>query len=118
MTLSPIPGSIAAAIRIGLTIAQLLQQILYGEARGAGARDELAHELSELALTFEIVALHLLITDKRAGPLLGLEGAADFELAVGPHYGIGVDGQVHRDLADRGELISANERPGRDAAHH
>jgi len=28
------------------------------------------------------------------------------------------DAEVHRDLADGGELISAHERPGRDAAHH
>src|SRR5437016_6198648 len=105
MTLSPILQSIVATIRIGLTVAQLLQQILYGKARASGARDELAHQLIELALTFEVVALHFLIADERAGSLLGLEHTANFELAIGPHYGVGVDGQVHRDLADGGELI-------------
>ena len=45
--------------------------------------------------------------DEGADALLGAEHAADLELPVGADDGVRVDGEVHGELADGGELVAA-----------
>ena len=82
-----------------------------GEAGGARAGDEFADQLVQAARAIDVVALAPAAGDERAGALLGLEHAADFQLAVGPHDGVGVDRQVHGDLPDGGELVAGASTP-------
>src|ERR1022692_4892375 len=80
-------------LSIVLTIIQLLQQVLDGEAGGARAGNEFAHQLIQLPLALHVVAPHLLVAHKCARPLLCLEHAADFQFAIGPHHRVGVNRQ-------------------------
>ena len=81
------------------------------------ARQKIRDQLRQLALPLGIRPLGLLTADESAGALLGFENPADLKLAIGPHHRIRIDGQIHRHLTDRGQLIPRREnarrhRPG------
>ena len=77
-----------------------------------------AANLAELPLAFGLAVSTFLFADERAGALLGFEHAADFQLAIGAHHGVGIDGQVHRHLAHGGQLVAGSQRAGGHAAAH
>src|SRR5258708_22725974 len=58
----------------------------------------------------ERVTIDGLLSHKRARSLLGVEDAADFHFAIGPHDGIGIDLEVYGNLTDGGELIARDEK--------
>src|SRR5580698_1686751 len=111
MTLSPASG-------FGAPFAQLVDQIFEREAGGAGARDGVRRDLVELALSFRVGMGKLLCADEGAGSLLGVEQAAQFQLAVGAHDSVGVDGEIDGKLAYGGQLASGGESARRDGPAH
>src|ERR1700692_1834999 len=64
----------------------------------------------------ECVTIDGLLSNKRAGALLGVEDAADFHFAISPHDGVGVDFEVYGDLTDGGELIAWDEEARSDGS--
>src|SRR5262245_10062969 len=79
--------------RVVLPLAQYLYQFRQCEASRSRARHELTHHLVELPPPLHFVALHFLVTDERAGTLLGLEHFPDLHLAIGPRHCIRIDGE-------------------------
>jgi len=55
--------------------------------------------------------MKLLIADESAGTLMRFEQAIVLKLAVGTNYGVGIDFEVHCELANGRQLI-----PGREIA--
>src|ERR1700730_13638008 len=64
----------------------------------------------------ECVTVDGLLSNKRAGALLGVEDAADFHFAISPHDGVGVDLEVHGNLTDGGELIARDQESASDGS--
>jgi hypothetical protein len=103
---------------IGLQLTELINKLLDGKTRGTGASNEFAHQLIELALAFDFVALEFRLGDEGAGALLGFEHAADFEFAIGPDDGIGVDGKIDGHLTHGGELIAGGQQSSGHPSGH
>ena len=51
------------------------------------------------------------LRDEGAGPLLRIDHASDFELAIGSEHSIRVDGQIDGDLPDGRQLRSGRQLP-------
>ena len=49
---------------------------------------------------------------------MSLEQTANFEFPISPHHRVWIDGEIHRKLADRGELVAGSERAGSEAPSH
>jgi hypothetical protein len=96
-------------------LAEALKELGYGETGGASSGHEIAKELAELALVFELIGFDAPVGDKRAGALLGLDDPTNFEFAISSQYGVGIDGQIHGHLADRGKLIASHQGTRSDA---
>src|SRR5580698_2411658 len=47
---------------------------------------------------------------------MSFEQATEFELAVGPHDGVGIDFEIDGELANGGKLVACRQRAGGDAA--
>ena len=77
---------------------------------GSGAGYKLTDQLFKLPLAFRVVGLDLAMRNKRAGALLRFQHASNLQFPVGAQHGVGIDGQIHRHLADGGELVSGSER--------
>ena len=73
---------------------------------------------TELAIALGGLSFGLLVADKRSRALMSFEQAAEFELTIGAHHGVGIDGQIDRELAHGGELIAGGEQARCDAAPH
>ena len=123
MTISLVPDETALnqtarneTARIRQQVAQSIDQIFEGESGGAGAGGEFSGHLAELAFAFGGIFLQLDVGDESAGALMGFEQAAEFELAIGAHDGVGIDFEIDGELADGGELIAGGQRAGGDAA--
>lgn len=97
-------------------VAQTIDQIFQSESGGADAGGEFSGHLAELTFALGGIFFQFLVGDERARALMGLDQAAKFQFAVGPHHGIGIDGEVDSKLAHRGQLITSFQRAGGDAA--
>src|ERR1043166_2921474 len=76
MSLSPL------SLRISCSIMEFFQKLFNGETRTSGAGHEVTYKLVQPLPALYLVATNLLRSDKGAGPLLGIQHAADFEFAV------------------------------------
>jgi hypothetical protein len=72
--------------------------------------------LRQQAAAFDFALLHFALRDKGAGALLRLEHSPNFELTIGAHHGIGVDGEVYGHLADGRDLIAHGQLARRHTA--
>src|ERR1700730_1056312 len=95
-----------------LKVLELPDQLLYGNALGAGAGCEFAGELRQAALPLAPVEIGFLMADKGSGTLLGFERSLQFELTIRPDHGIWINGKIDCQLTNRGKLIAYGERPG------
>src|SRR6516162_9784817 len=93
-------------------VLQAFDELFDGESRRSGAGDEIAHQLLELALPLATVALWFAVRDERSRALLRIDHTADFELAVGAHYRVRIDGEIDGDLPHGGELLARRKRGG------
>ena len=66
----------------------------------------------------ECVTIDGLLSNKCARALLGFQNAADFQFALGAHYGVGIDRQVHRHLTDSRKLDARGQRSRCQRAGH
>jgi hypothetical protein len=86
------------------------------ETGRTSARDEFRNKLIQLALTLGIVAsgrdFQRPVRDKRPRPLLRVKNAANLHLAICPRHGIRIDRQIHRDPANRRQLIAGTQVAG------
>src|SRR5208282_398687 len=105
--LSPLPQS-------GVTVKQDFRDILEGEPSGSGAGYKLVHQLLKLPLAFRVVPPDLTMRNERTGALLRFQHTTNLQLPVGAQYGVGIDGQIYRHLANGGKLMS---RPQRARGH-
>lgn len=96
-------------------LLQTGQDVFDFEAGGAGAGDELAHDLIQLALPLDVVALHFLRADERSRSLMGFDNTEDFQFPVGADNGVGVDGEIDGGLANGGQLVAGMEGIESDA---
>jgi len=62
------------------------------------------------------VLFQFLVRDEGSGALMSFEQAAQFQLAIGAHHGVGIDGEIDGELAHGGQLIAGLQRAGGDAA--
>ena len=72
--------------------------------------------MGDPALALQAIDGRFFVRDEGARSLLGREQFADFELAVSADDGVGIDGDVDGELADRGKLIAGAKGSGSDAA--
>ena len=101
-----------------LKVLELPDQLLYGNALGAGAGREFAGELRQAALPLATIEIGFLLADKGSGTLLGFERSLQFKLTIRPYHGVRIDGKIDCQLTNRGELIACGERAGRYGADH
>ena len=59
---------------------------------------------------------NLLRADESTSSLMSFQQSTEFEFAVGAHYCVGINRQVHGKLANSGQLIADGERSRGDAA--
>ena len=97
-------------------IAQGGHQFFQFESARAGPGSKLFDQLLQSAGMLDCITIDGLLSNKRARALLGVEDAADFHFAIGPHDGVGVDLEVDGNLTDGGQLIAGNKRPAAMAA--
>ena len=94
---------------------QLFDQILNRKASCPCASYTISHDLRQLPLAFRFSTPQLLCADKGAGPLVGLQQSPEFEFAISPNNGVGIDGQVDRELTHGGQLVADGKDPGSNA---
>jgi hypothetical protein len=99
-------------------VLQTIDQIFQGETGSASASREFRCHLAELAFALGRFLFKFLIADECSRALMGFEHAAEFELAIGAHDSIGVDGEIDGELPDGRELVAGGERSGSDAGAH
>ena len=99
----------------GQQVAQTIDHIFQRESGGACAGREFSSHLRELTFALGGIFFQFFIGDECARPLMGFEQAAEFQFAVSPHYRIGIDGEIDRELAHRRQLIAGVQRTGGDA---
>ena len=99
-------------------IAQAGYEFFQGEPGGSRAGREFSSHLVELAFALGRLSFQFLVADKRPRSLMGFEQPPEFQLAIGAHHGVGVNGEVDRELADSGQLIASREGAGGDAGAH
>ena len=97
---------------------QTINQILNAKTGSAGASGGVSSDLAELAIALGRLAFEFLVADECSRTLMGFEQAREFEFAVSPHHGVGIDGEIDGELAHGRELISSIQRAGGDAAPH
>jgi hypothetical protein len=93
-------------------IAQSIYQFFQGESCGSCAGREFPRHLAKLTLTFGRLFFWFFFADKCPRPLMRFKQPPKFQLAISPHDSVGVDGKIHRKLANRWELIAGGQRPG------
>ena len=67
-----------------------------------------------MTFTLDRFLFRFLVADECSRALLGFEQAAEFELAIGAHHGVGIDGEIDGKLADRRQLIAGRQGAGGD----
>src|SRR5579871_527106 len=98
--------------------AHAVDQFFQGESGGSRAGRKLTGHLTKLALTFGRFLFDLFVADKGPGALVCLQHAAEFELAISPHHGIRIDGEIDRELPDSRQLISGGQCARSDSCAH
>ena len=84
---------------------------------GRGLGQELLTQLVEQPTALHVVALHAALSDKGAGAHLGFDQARELELGVGSTHGVGVDGEVDRELPHRRQPIAGLDGAGSQPLH-
>lgn len=93
-------------------IAQAIDQFFQGESCGSCAGREFPRHLTKLTLTFGRLFFWFFVADECPRALMRFQQTPKFQLAIGPHDGVGVDGKIHCELAHCRELIPGGQRPG------
>jgi len=101
---------------MGVEFLQAVQQLLKRETCGAGSRDDFARDLIQVPLPLGLATLHLLMADKCAGTLLGVDDTANLEFPISSHNRIRVDRKIDGELAHGRQLIACAKRARRDPA--
>jgi hypothetical protein len=99
-------------------LLEVFKNVVEGEAVGRCPRQELLTEVVEDSPPLDVIPFHRTTTDKGAGAHLGFYQAGELELGVGPADRVGVDGEVDRELPDRGEALAWRDRFGGDRGLH
>ena len=99
-------------------LAHAIDQFFQRESCGSRTGRKFRHHLAELTFTLGRFLLRLLVADEGPGALMGFEQAPQFQLAIRAHYRVGIDGQIDRELANRGKLIAGGERTGSESGPH
>ena len=98
--------------------AHAIDQFFQCESCGTRTGRKFRRHLVKLTFTLGRLLLRLLVADKGPGALMGFEQSPEFQLAIGAHYRVGIDGQIDRELANRGKLIAGGERTGGNSGPH
>ena len=94
---------------------QSFDDFFHGESGSSRAGREFVGHLAELTFTLSRFPFGLLIADESSGALMSFEQASEFELAVGSHDRVGIDGEIDGELTNGRELIAGSQRSGGDA---
>ena len=73
---------------------------------------------AELAIPLGRILFQFLVADKSSRALMGFEQAAELQFAIGPHHGIGIDGQIDGELPHGWQLVARSQRARGDPAPH
>jgi hypothetical protein len=103
---------------LDLQFVQMLDYVRELNSFGTRPGQKLAAQLRDAAPALLTIDSRLLVRQKGSSALLGSEHFPDFQFSIGADHGIGIDGQVDRQLADCRELIARTQRSGSDSAQH
>lgn len=93
-------------------VAQAADQFFEGESCGSRTGREFSGHLVELTFALGRSSFRFLVTNECPSALMGFEQAPEFQLAVGAHHRVGVDGEVDRELTNRRKLGASFKRSG------
>jgi len=97
---------------------QTVDQLFQGESGGSRTGREFCCHLHELAIAFRGLLLRFPVADKGSCSLMRFEQASEFELAISSHHRVGVNREIDRELANRGQLIAGSQGSGGNAGAH
>jgi len=85
-------------------VLQAVQHILDGKALRPSPRQKVGHEATQASLSLGFIRNNLALGNESADALLRGEGTSDFQFPIAPDHGVGINGEVHRHLANGGQL--------------
>ena len=98
--------------------AHAINQFFQGESGGSRTGRKFPCHLAELTFPLDGLLLWLFIADEGPGALMGFQQTSQLQLAISPHHRVRIDGEIDRELANGGQLITGSQRPGSGSGAH